>query len=140
MRYALIMFLSLKVLGCENRDLVLDSPASFPGVLDLRVGQSVRLPRGGFSVTFEKVTQDSRCPTGAMCVWAGDAGVELIFRRSSSVARDCTLHTTLDPKSIEIGQLSVRLKAVSPYPELHVRIDPSSYIITLEIDRIIHVD
>lgn len=40
-----------------------------PGVIEARLGQNVRL--GDITVRPIAVTEDSRCPRGAVCVWAG---------------------------------------------------------------------
>lgn len=122
--------------GCEKSELVVDDTfAALPAVVELHVGESVRLPQDRLTVTFEGVTQDSRCPMGAACKWEGDAAARLTLRSVMSEAEDCTLHTTLNPKSINIGQLLLQLKGVEPYPTLDFPIDAKEYIATLAIDR-----
>jgi len=40
-------------------------------MVSVSLGQSVQAENAGFSVKFDKVEQDSRCPINARCVWAG---------------------------------------------------------------------
>ncbi len=66
--------------GCSN------APA--PGTpvrqtIALATGQSYKLDDGA-QVRFANVVNDSRCPIGATCVWAGTATVNLGFRPAGS--------------------------------------------------------
>ena len=61
---------------------------SLPVIVELRVGESVRLPQYGYTVTFEKVAEDSRCPMDAICDWQGDAAeyvATLVLSGGSSI-------------------------------------------------------
>jgi hypothetical protein len=107
---------------------------SLPAEVRLHVGQSFNIPQEFYSVTFEKVTGDSRCPIGFMCIWAGDGATKMTIRHQTASVKDCTLHTTLDPKLIEFGRFFMRLKNLEPYPKSDVRIDPLEYVATVEID------
>ena len=40
----------------------------------------------GLHITFEGVSDDSRCPRGAQCVWAGDATVAVTLRPPKGAA------------------------------------------------------
>ncbi len=100
----------------------------------LHVGDSIQLPGGGPVITFDLVSQDSRCPIGAMCVWEGDGAVKLTVLQMGMSAKDCTVHTTLNPKSIAVGDLDIALKDLVPYPRTGTDIDPSKYEITLAVD------
>ena len=44
---------------------------------ELSLGQTVAIAGTAHRVTFEAVPEDSRCPTDAVCVWAGNARVSL---------------------------------------------------------------
>jgi hypothetical protein len=134
MRYALVLLLAGQLLGCTE-DIGIDIRAtSLPATVDLHVGQSIKVHEDGSTITFRKVTEDSRCPIGFMCFWAGDAGAEIAIWQFQSSATNCTLHTTLDPKIVEVGRLSVRLKHLVPYPRSDAEINPMEYVATLEID------
>ena len=121
--------------SCLDRDLLTDVIAGGPSDVNLRPGQSVRILPEDFLVSFDRVTSDSRCPTGAMCFWAGDAGTRFIVSRMRAAASDCTLHTTLDPKWTKFDGVTLTLHRLLPYPALGVPIDPASYVATLRISR-----
>lgn len=47
------------------------------GVIYLKEGENKFLKEYGMNVTFKKMTEDSRCPQGVNCVWAGVAVAEI---------------------------------------------------------------
>ena len=47
------------------------------------------------AVTFKALTEDSRCPEGAVCVWKGNAGVVVSLSET-----DVSLNTTLQPREV----------------------------------------
>ena len=136
MRCALFLMLVITAAGCSKDNLLVDTAvSSLPTEVQLHPGQSVFFPREGYVVTFEEVTGDSRCPIGVQCVWAGDGAARLRLQdRTGSVSED-TLHTTLNPRSLQFQLLSLRLKNLEPYPVYNEPIDSSKYVITLEIER-----
>jgi hypothetical protein len=91
-----------------------------PGVDDefeLRVGERETLTKLDLWVRFLEVPEDSRCPTSVVCVWAGDGAVVLEYSPLIGDSRIDTLHTTLDPKTIDLGALELVLVRLDPYPD-----------------------
>lgn len=135
MRYTLVLILIVLVPGCPAFDMGPIVPTgTLPAVVQLHVGQSFMIPEEGYTVTFDKVTEDSRCPIGLMCFWEGDGATKMTIRHQTVSVQNCTLHTTLDPKSINFGKFFMRLKNLDPYPKWRVQIDPRTYVATVEID------
>src|ERR1051326_4834015 len=68
----------------------------------VRLGETASITSANVSVRPDTVTEDSRCPIGAQCVWAGNAKVRLVMHAGG---RDTTvaLNTTLDPKTATFG-------------------------------------
>jgi hypothetical protein len=73
---------------------------------------------------------DSRCPKGATCIWAGMVQIELIFQ---SLATDTIRLNTMDNQSDTIENYVFQLMEVEPYPELDKEINLDDYRITLNI-------
>ena len=73
---------------------------------------------------------DSRCPKGATCIWAGMTQIDLVFR---SLATDTLRLNTMDNQSDTIGNYIFQLMKVEPYPELDKEIKLDDYRITLKI-------
>lgn len=102
---------------------------------DLAPGQTAVVDGGALSVTFVKVAQDSRCPTGVQCVWAGDGAVSLTASTPSAGKDTVTLHTTLTPRAKKVGPYEIGLVGLKPYPKQGSTIPPATYVATLHITR-----
>jgi hypothetical protein len=84
------------------------------------------------TITFESVSQDSRCAANVTCVWAGNAEIRLKVRaadRDSSVA----LNTTVEPHAATVGAVRVELKALSPEPRAGSPIPSGTYRVRLVV-------
>jgi hypothetical protein len=133
MRFLILFMAIIQFAGCDALHTLLDpGDADEPRIIELRTGQTKWLAAERNFLTFEKVTQDSRCPLNVICVWEGDGAAMLTLRGYDGSVAACTLHTTLEPKSAIINGLSISLRTLSPYPIYGTRIDPAEYIVTLE--------
>lgn len=102
----------------------------------LHVGENTILADVGLRVAFIGVSQDSRCPLQAMCVWAGDAAVLVETAPFPDVvatdSRTDTLHTNLEPKALPLGAVELVLVRLDPYPEAPSSVAADAYVVTLE--------
>lgn len=90
----------------------------------------------GVRITFEGVSEDSRCPTGATCVWAGDAAATFTLEKPPAAALQRTLHTSgRFAQKTEFGDLVIKLEDVRPYPKEGDAIAPGDYRATLVVTR-----
>ena len=83
-------------------------------------------------VRFVAVTEDSRCPRDATCIWAGEVKVQLEIQQSSQVASQVEI---LEGGSTVAGVYRVTLVRVEPQPVSTARIAPQDYRATLKIDK-----
>ena len=90
----------------------------------------------GLRITFEGVSEDSRCPTGAQCVWAGDAAATFTLEKPPAAVMQGTLHTNERfERQTVYDHFVVRLEDVKPYPKESVAIAPGDYRATLVVTR-----
>ncbi len=94
----------------------------------LGFGESVMLPDSSTTLVFTDVTEDSRCPIGVMCFWEGNARIMLAVNQST-----IALNTTLDPKKAYVGNYTIRLNSLSPYPIVNRRIQKEEYVASLVV-------
>jgi len=102
----------------------------------LKVGQEVRLKAERVKVRFASVVEDSRCPEGVDCIWAGNAKVSLVLEREGGARRVVELNTNVEPKTAAAEGYEVRLTNLSPYPQAEKKIDPKQYAATLVVGRV----
>lgn len=103
----------------------------------LKVGGRAEFEQEGFILRFIEVTADSRCPSNAfiLCVWQGDAGVLVEIAPAQGDAVEDTLHTTLDPKSVSLGDVTLELVRLDPYPRDVEPIPVEEYRATFVVRR-----
>ncbi|HSB10707.1 MAG TPA: hypothetical protein VLM38_14560 [Blastocatellia bacterium] len=101
----------------------------------IKNGQEVVLRGEKIRVRFKSVREDSRCPTGVACVWAGNAkiGIEVAKKKTKQLV--ATLNTSLEPRQIEYKGFKIKLVALTPYPNKEARIDPKEYEAVLVVTK-----
>jgi hypothetical protein len=104
------------------------------GTIELRVGTSAPLPGTEATLTFVRVREDSRCPTGVTCIWEGDAVVELRVQPRTGQALTVELHTNPGPeRQASAFGVTISLERLEPYPDAGNAIAPDAYRLTLAI-------
>jgi hypothetical protein len=98
---------------------------------EIKVGDSAVLANQGLIIKFKAVTEDSRCPMDAICVWAGNAAVNFDLKNSTGDQLSTRLNTFLDPKSIDFSDVVITLTELNPYPKSTEQINPDDYIAKL---------
>jgi hypothetical protein len=81
--------------------------------------------------------EDSRCPADVVCVWQGEALVEIELEETQTFS---TVLSTYDNQIDTLGNYSVELIDVQPYPLSDQVIKTEDYDITLRIKRINNPD
>lgn len=106
-------------------------------VFSLQINQTAELENDGMKITFLAITEDSRCPTNAECLWAGRVIAEFKVEKSDEVLiktltdnpeNDPLLSTTF----FAFGH-TVRLDEVAPYPDGNP-IKQKDYVVKLLIE------
>jgi|GEM_PF-1817355 len=69
--------------------------------VSLRAGERRNIHK--ITVGFLEVLDDSRCPVGTTCVWAGNAKVSLALSRGKSKVVTEELNSTTAPTAVEYG-------------------------------------
>lgn len=77
----------------------------------LTPGQQVAVADAG-TLRYVALTNDSRCPPGVQCVWAGDATLAFEWSAADGRRQSFALHTGLEPRSQSLGTGTLRLVSV----------------------------
>jgi hypothetical protein len=82
----------------------------------------------GTELVFREVSDDSRCPTDAQCVWAGDASVVIGVRPASGEPALVTLHIgRQDQRTASAAGVRLTLERLDPQPSSGQPIEWSRY-------------
>jgi hypothetical protein len=107
-----------------------------PGVLALNVNESGDTE--GVTVNLVRVENESRCPSGVMCVWEGNAAVVITVRTplspNTSLA-PLTVNTSLEPRSVAVDGYRVALDSLKPYPVAGKSIEQKDYVAFLTVTK-----
>ena len=61
--------------------------------VQLGIGETARLADGS-RLSYLRLVNDSRCPPGVQCVWAGDAEIRLRWQPEDGSGSELSLHTS----------------------------------------------
>ena len=99
-------------------------------------GASQRVANTDLTVFFDTVVEDSRCPRGVNCVWAGDAAVRVRIEEPGAPPATHTLHTNDGfQREFAHDDLRVELASLTPEPTTEGPPRPDDYRVTLLIRR-----
>jgi hypothetical protein len=131
---ALVLLAAASTGGCRY-----DTPvAAVPGAdttITLAPGAE-SFPVGDvFHVSFAAVTEDSRCPLGVECTWAGNAVVRIGLALGMGPTVPYDLNTTVDPRSVIFSSYRVTLVALTPARLFTDTIPAGAYRATLRVER-----
>ena len=76
---------------------------------------------------------DSRCPQGVNCIWAGSVGVSLLLSAPGAEGQRVKLNTGTAPQVVSYKGHSFRIESVNPPRVEGKNIGREDYRITLEV-------
>lgn len=131
MRCAIAVFCLFAVTGCSLGSPSAPSPINREIVLS--PGQPAPVASATVVITFLGVANDSRCPADALCVLGGSARVDV--QATGAIGTRVVSFETGDPKPVRVGNLTLELLQLAPYPFSSTPIDPADYRATIRVTR-----
>jgi hypothetical protein len=101
----------------------------------IMLGDTVWIQDELLRIDFQRVVEDSRCPEGVTCVWAGNAKVALRVMKARRSSQTMMLNTMLNPKQGSYRGYEVRLVKLEPPRKKGVRLRRREYVATLVVTR-----
>jgi hypothetical protein len=110
---------------------------AFGQEFSLQIGQSAQVGQGELEIKFVKVTEDSRCPRGATCIWAGQVSCEVLITGKGYSSPLIITEPGLRDSPNKMIFKNYRLNYhVQPYPEVNKKIAIEEYRLTLTIEKV----
>ena len=132
----LMLFLVLVLLSlfcCKNE--LTQSPLVLGKSIELKYGELIKNTDSQISIVLDSVLNDSRCPKGAECIWAGNAAVRFVYT-SSKKSVSFVLNTLYSFRTDSlIDGYRIKMTKLTPYPELGVNIKQGDYKAEIEINK-----
>jgi len=135
-KYVLGLSLAILVLiplsGCTKPAV---DEVSLDKEFTISVGQSVSVKGENLTITFVEVVSDSRCPTGATCIWAGEASSLIEITDSASTYRKVlTEPGSSSPTKADFTGYEVMFNLL-PYPVLGKETKAKDYLLQLTVSK-----
>jgi len=111
-----------------------DALVTAPMEMTLRAGGEKSVGGSVLRLSFGRVLEDSRCPIDAICVWQGNAAVELGIRAGMGPTVPLRVNTTLEPRSVVWNGIRVTLLEVAPAPKASEPIRPEAYSVKVRVE------
>ena len=104
--------------------------------LEVRVNQQKSLARNNLKIKFVSLIEDSRCPEGVRCVWAGNAKIQVRITDSRGRSETFEMNTNMGAKGASFGGYAVNLINLEPQLRANVRINRNAYTATFSINKL----
>lgn len=136
LRACITLHPSYDYLNVYVSDYELYKDSYFIDDIELKYGEC-KTVYGQSTLCFDTVLEDSRCPDGAVCVWEGNAKVQLALSGIGMGKHSIELNTNQSfPTDTTINHLNISLVNVVPYPDINTVIKPEDYKVTLSVANI----
>lgn len=114
----------------KSLDLVEENKHEGKKVL-IKIGSTSNLAEEKIKIKLVEVLEDSRCPKGARCAWAGNAKIKLELTKNETTTVE--LNTTLSPQTLSYSGYDIKILSLTPYPDTSKNTNKSEYEVTLEL-------
>jgi hypothetical protein len=106
------------------------------GEIQLRRGQQKTEAGSRLKIKFVSVTEDSRCPMDAKCIWAGNAKVNIQVTGPRGETKVFELNTNAGRRGNQFGNYAINLESLNPARRSNKKIRQSDYRVTISVNRL----
>jgi hypothetical protein len=128
-----ILALTLSILFIFG--MTTSSSAQTAEMLTIKAGQQKVAKTSRLKIKFISVTEDSRCPVGVDCVWAGNAKVKVQIIGSRST-KEFEFNTTMGPKGDMLDGWAIYLEDLTPVPQANKKLNAKLYTAKFKVTRL----
>jgi hypothetical protein len=131
LKYILVFIFILFLWGCRKESVtqVVQKSAPVGESFDLKAGEAIVITGTSMSFRFDSVLYDSRCPEGAVCIWAGIAAIVISFPDEKDTL------STFYRRGVSKGDYSITFRTLSPYPKIGQQIPKNSYVAQFSVSK-----
>ena len=102
----------------------------------LHLGDGVMVRGEALSIVFADVTEDSRCPTGAVCIWAGQVSCSVLLTKSGGTYTKTFIQSGLTSEPATESAMGYLFSfRVEPYPVAGQEIDTGDYRLVMTVSQ-----
>ena len=102
----------------------------------IQIHKQKRFSRSNLTVKFVSLVEDSRCPVGTNCIWAGNAKIKVEISNRGRNKQTFEMNTNLEPKGATYDGYQIELIDLTPVPKENIRINRNGYVATFAVNRL----
>lgn len=129
-RHLVLLLLTATLAACQSAGVPTARAASLNQEIKLAPTERVVFAPQGLHVEFVRVVEDSRCPSDATCVWAGEVKVQL---RTWINTAEAVQHEITAGQHASVGEYRLVVVRVQPERISTRQIAPEEYRVTLKV-------
>ena len=110
--------------------------ASLDSSFQIKHNQTAIIESENLSIKFVNVVEDSRCPVGVKCIWAGQAEIEVEIKHKDKEPEKIVLISQAGREELaetQVDDYLIRLLKVEPSRQKDVELQLSDYIIMIKV-------
>jgi hypothetical protein len=135
--YRLIIILTILLFfTCHYENLLLFEDSGntphFQDTLHINYKETIINTEENFSITFDSLLEDSRCPIGVECFWEGNAKIGFIF---SSQKFELNTHPSFRNDSTLL-RFNISLIMLNPYPHIDSTYSAEDYSADIYVQKV----
>ncbi|QYO67433.1 hypothetical protein [Leptolyngbya sp. 7M] len=104
--------------------------------IDLKIGEAKLVGDAGYSLHFLEVAEDSRCPDGVDCIWAGRAVVKLVLVKEDQPLSEFHLEDSGEKNVFEVDGFRFKLVSLFPKPTADGQPKQDEYTASISIEKL----
>jgi hypothetical protein len=131
-RYLVLLLLIVTLVACRSAGAPSPHVASLNQEIQLAPREQAVFAQPRLNVEFVRVVEDSRCPSDATCVWAGEVKVQLSTRLDTAEAQQ---HEIVAGQHATVGEFRLVVVQVQPERISTREISPEEYRVTLRVEQ-----
>ncbi len=102
----------------------------------ISVNYQKTVTKDNLTLKFVSVIEDSRCPVGVNCIWAGNAKVQIEISSKKGISQTFELNTDLQPQIVAFDGFEIKLQNLTPHPKAETTTNPNSYTSVFAIRKL----
>ena len=99
----------------------------------VQIHKQKKFSRSNLTVKFVSLIEDSRCPVGATCVWAGNAKIKVEISKGGRNKQTFEINTNIGAQGATYNGYAIQLISLTPEPRENVRINKNGYVATFAV-------
>lgn len=110
-------------------------PAQNGGRVRVQISKEKPVVKSKLRLRFLDVIEDSRCPEGTNCIWAGNAKIKIQINKHGGQPRIFELNSNLEQQSVMVEGYEIKLVGLTPHPKAETELRKAAYTAVFEITQ-----